>query len=403
MCESHKREISSLAYCHVHKKLSDIRQMCEGCLLSYATEKQSECDTYKSLVGILHKDLDFFIQDESVGQLLPPVSKKPGSSPSVEPSYKDSASDQRCCCCGEPLRVYSSSNLKGGSSHMTRKSKSPSPIPHALVPSPRAASMTPSDLSSSLEKQGKVEGRASSAPPFMDSEEVNEVPRTPSFSRHKLFGVPLSDSVNLSPRWSSRSFKRPLVERMEFAPQESMDVNIGSIEPESLSIMNQLKKQVRLDGKSLLALYMELDEEKSASEVAANNAMAMITRLQAEKAAVQIEALQYQRMMEEQAEYDQEALQETNDLLDKREDELKILEAELEVYRKKFGCLKEGDYQLFKVRVDEEYETLEPHYSFFNGESDSECDILPDYAQNDYQKDTGRVNRSQLVSPEGKK
>lgn len=46
--------------------------------------------------------------------------------------------------------------------------------------------------------------------------------------------------------------------------------------------------------------------------MAAYNAMAMITRLQAEKAAVQMEALQYQRMMEEQAEYDQEILQEMN-------------------------------------------------------------------------------------------
>ncbi|KAK4778582.1 hypothetical protein SAY86_006110 [Trapa natans] len=154
---------------------------------------------------------------------------------------------------------------------------------------------------------------------------------------------------------------------MEFAPQDSMDMNASSNDPENFSIMNQLRKKIRLDGKSLLALYMELDEEKSASEVAANNAMAMITRLQAEKAAVQMEAMQYQRMMEEQTEYDQEALQETNDLLDEREHELNILEAELEVYRKRFGCLKEDDYQLFKD------------------------DILPDntlagYAQNDHQE-----------------
>ncbi|KAK6926045.1 GTD-binding domain [Dillenia turbinata] len=43
------------------------------------------------------------------------------------------------------------------------------------------------------------------------------------------------------------------------------------------------------------------DTERSASAIAANNTNAMITRLQAEKAAVQMEALQYQRMMEEQA------------------------------------------------------------------------------------------------------
>ncbi|KAK7309669.1 hypothetical protein RJT34_06586 [Clitoria ternatea] len=74
------------------------------------------------------------------------------------------------------------------------------------------------------------------------------------------------------------------------------------------------KKQVRLDRKSL----MELDEERSASAVAANNAMAMINRLQADKAAVRMESLQYQRMMEEQAEYDEEVLQATNEMLLKR-------------------------------------------------------------------------------------
>ncbi|KAJ8559888.1 hypothetical protein K7X08_003946 [Anisodus acutangulus] len=82
---------------------------------------------------------------------------------------------------------------------------------------------------------------------------------------------------------------------------------------------------------------MELDEERSASAIAANNAMAMITRLQAEKAAVEMEAFQYQRMMEEQAEYDQEALQFMNDELLKKEDEMKLLQVELETYREKYG------------------------------------------------------------------
>ena len=38
--------------------------MCEGCLLSFATQKESDCDTYKSLIGISHKDLELLIDDE---------------------------------------------------------------------------------------------------------------------------------------------------------------------------------------------------------------------------------------------------------------------------------------------------------------------------------------------------
>jgi len=53
------------------------------------------------------------------------------------------------------------------------------------------------------------------------------------------------------------------------------------------------------------ATSAELEEERSAAAIAANQMMAMINRLQEEKAAIQMEALQYQRMMEEQSEYDQ--------------------------------------------------------------------------------------------------
>lgn len=62
--------------------------------------------------------------------------------------------------------------------------------------------------------------------------------------------------------------------------------------------------------------------------------MAIINRLHEEKAAMQMEALQYQRMMEEQSEFDQEALQLLNELMVKREKENAELEKELEVYRK---------------------------------------------------------------------
>lgn len=233
----------------------------------------------------------------------------------------------------------------------------------------------------------KEDIKAASVPLLTDADEINEALRTPTFSRgNKFFGIPLSDSANVSPRWYSRPLKRSLLEKMELASQEAIDINTSSNDPENHSIVNHLKRQVKLDRKSLMALYMELDEERSASAVAANNAMAMITRLQAEKAAVQMEALQYQRMMEEQAEYDQEALQETNNLLAKREEVMKVLEAELEAYRKKFGCLKEEDFELCKVDVDEEdYENMEPQsYSFLNG--GSECDSPPSSAHTDHSK-----------------
>ncbi|KAL3537798.1 hypothetical protein ACH5RR_001164 [Cinchona calisaya] len=109
----------------------------------------------------------------------------------------------------------------------------------------------------------------------------------------------------------------------------SLDGSIVS-EIEGESAVDRLKRQVEHDRKLLGALYKELEEERSASAVAANQAMAMITRLQEEKAAFHMEALQCVRMMEEQAEYDGEALQKANHLLAEREREIQDLESELE-------------------------------------------------------------------------
>ncbi|KAH7533791.1 myosin-binding protein 3 isoform X2 [Ziziphus jujuba] len=126
-------------------------------------------------------------------------------------------------------------------------------------------------------------------------------------------------------------------ERRESGTKESFYGNVvNQLEgSDVVTTIEALKAALQADRKVLSALYAELEEERSASAIATNQTMAMITRLQEEKAAMQMEALQYQRMMEEQSEYDQEALQLLNDLMVKREKEKQELEKELEVYRKK--------------------------------------------------------------------
>ncbi|KAM7269894.1 hypothetical protein ACFE04_029108 [Oxalis oulophora] len=128
-----------------------------------------------------------------------------------------------------------------------------------------------------------------------------------------------------------------LLERKESGNLEnSLDGSIMSDidSPSGVMTMEKLKTSLRAERKALNMLYAELEEERNASAVAANHTMAMINRLQEEKAAMQMEALQYQRMMEEQSEYDQEALQILNELMLKRERENAELEKELEMYRK---------------------------------------------------------------------
>ncbi|OMO99754.1 hypothetical protein COLO4_13096 [Corchorus olitorius] len=128
-----------------------------------------------------------------------------------------------------------------------------------------------------------------------------------------------------------------LLDRRESQTDDSLDGSVYSdIEgSDGVLTVEKLKSALKTERKALNALYSELEEERSASAVAANQTMAMINRLQEEKAAMQMEALQYQRMMEEQSEYDQEALQLLNELMIKREKEKAELEKELEIYRRK--------------------------------------------------------------------
>ncbi|CAH8356005.1 unnamed protein product [Eruca vesicaria subsp. sativa] len=155
-------------------------------------------------------------------------------------------------------------------------------------------------------------------------------------------GIELLSPRGISPKISSDQETRDLDLDMQLLIQKRMlernesnlsleEVSVSEIEGESES--DRLKRQVDYDRKLLAGLYKELEEERSASAVATNQAMAMITRLQEEKSLFQMEALQNLRMMEEQAEYDMEAIQKLNDLLAEKEKLIQDLEAEIEYFR----------------------------------------------------------------------
>ncbi|GAA0162470.1 hypothetical protein LIER_18558 [Lithospermum erythrorhizon] len=375
LCEVHKKDISSLAYCHIHKKLFDTKKMCETCLLSFATEKDSDCDRYKSLVGILNKEIDCFVEDDQ----------------RVYTNSLNRGGIGKCSCCGEPLNAkvhsknYSRNNsISNGDHHKTRpqsnycRSNSISgSFLQAPTTSPRISWKTEegrnmelphinlseikfvSDNGSKIPGDDTVpvgrklsgsEGLKPITTQILPDFEGFDNDRTNTFSKgNKFFGIPLSDSAQPSPRKRTRRVTLDKLEFIQGITNDSSAIN----EVHGDSIVHHLKKQVCLDRKSLIELYMELDEERNASAIAANNAMAMITRLQAEKASVQMEALQYQRLMDEQAEYDQEALQVMKDALLKREEEIRVLESELEAFREKYGDIKKVGSEICEIDDDD--------------------------------------------------
>ncbi|KNA21312.1 hypothetical protein SOVF_043980 [Spinacia oleracea] len=124
----------------------------------------------------------------------------------------------------------------------------------------------------------------------------------------------------------------PNIERSQSL--EFLEESVSEIEGESL--VDKLRRQVDYDKKCINNLHKELEEERNAAAIAANQAMAMITKLQEDKAALNMEALQYLRMMEEQAEYDVDALEKANDMIAEKEKEIQELEAELDFFRIKY-------------------------------------------------------------------
>ncbi|CAM0883398.1 unnamed protein product [Alopecurus aequalis] len=182
----------------------------------------------------------------------------------------------------------------------------------------------------------------------------------------------LSDSRGLEATWfdpgpSPRAYgrgddlvvqnitKRISIER-NVSGLESLDGSIVS-EMEGESSIDRLRRQIDLDRKSIHLLCRELEEERNAAAIAASQALAMITRLQDEKAAMQMEASHYRRMMEEQAEYDSEALAEANELLTQREQQVEELEAELENYRTQFEGRRPPEKQDHQLLFEEQNTT----------------------------------------------
>ncbi|XP_057767196.1 uncharacterized protein LOC130987616 isoform X2 [Salvia miltiorrhiza] len=91
----------------------------------------------------------------------------------------------------------------------------------------------------------------------------------------------------------------------------------------------------------LQKLYNELDAEREASASAASEALAVILRLQGEKAAVKMEAEHYKRLSEEKICHAEESLAMIEDAVYQKEMEVAALDYQVQAYRHKLlsmGC-----------------------------------------------------------------
>ncbi|XP_076948503.1 myosin-binding protein 2-like [Bidens hawaiensis] len=376
LCEFHSKEVSVLGFCPSHKKLAEIKDFCEDCFschLDFQVKHSDGVDEYEnklkcSCCGLkLHKklcesetcmnqfeekldstsdflpqDLEFFF-DFSGSQLVPIELIDSEESQSIYEANQEQDHEfgdyqkadviiqEHHTPWLESMELeetensivfhakFSESKEKSGIvneevQETTIDTKKPDPNfeskvsletkIHVLETCVEESSSYSHDLHLKIEN-GFLDSKNSSE--TLNKNEDEKVPATPT-SIKKFF----------------------MFERKDSRAEESLDGSLMS-EMEGGDPVNTTEKLKS----ALHALKAELEEERSASAIAASETMAMITRLQEEKAAMQMEALQYQRMMEEQSEYDQEALQLLNELMNKKEKELEMYKNKVADYEAK--------------------------------------------------------------------
>ncbi|XP_018488865.1 myosin-binding protein 3 [Raphanus sativus] len=119
----------------------------------------------------------------------------------------------------------------------------------------------------------------------------------------------------------------------EQVKSSSSSANLCFVRNVEEKTVNELEEALKQERAARAAVCVELDKERNAAASAADEAMAMIHRLQDEKAAVEMEAMQFQRMVEERSTFDAEEMVILKDILIRREREKYFLEKEVEAYR----------------------------------------------------------------------
>ncbi|CAL5358253.1 unnamed protein product [Camellia sinensis] len=129
-------------------------------------------------------------------------------------------------------------------------------------------------------------------------------------------------------------------------------------EDEEVDVM-ALRKLMRIERQKANAAYLELEKERLAAATAAEEAMAMILKLQNDKSLIEMEANQYQRLTEEKQLHDQEVIHSLRWIVMKHESERGLLEDQLRFFRQKLKLSMEG-YE------GDQSEGIHESLSFFN-------------------------------------
>ncbi|XP_061359995.1 protein FLOURY 1-like [Gastrolobium bilobum] len=145
-------------------------------------------------------------------------------------------------------------------------------------------------------------------------------------------------------------------------------------EDEVLDVM-ALRKFVKIQRQKANAACAELEEERTASSSSAEEAMAMILRLQNEKSSAEIQANQFRRMAEHELEHDQEVIESLQWTITQQETQRSLLEDQMGIYREELKqYLSDDEINQLELDVSKDLES-DPNDSVANS-SETESQTL---------------------------
>nr|XP_007159168.1 hypothetical protein PHAVU_002G214800g [Phaseolus vulgaris]ESW31162.1 hypothetical protein PHAVU_002G214800g [Phaseolus vulgaris] len=126
-------------------------------------------------------------------------------------------------------------------------------------------------------------------------------------------------------------------------------------EEEEFDVMT-LRKLVKTERVKANAACTDLETERTAAASSAEEAMAMILRLQNEKSAAEIQATQFRRMAEQKLDYDQEVIESLQWTITQHEVQKCDLEDQVEICREDLRqFMRDEDIEKLEVEVSRDY------------------------------------------------
>lgn len=280
VCEAHATEISNMSYCSTHNKLAEAKNLCIHCWSSRPPRD-----------GAVVSSTAAFCTWMTGGE--------------------GDDDNSRCSCCDQifnrPVYPHHSMTMSKNSLDFILEYFQKNKIMTDDDDHKRKKAEIVEECVSNLEVQ-ELDSLQTSDDPFSNlgcNEDDDELLDSDRFICIELINTDIAAADDVD------SPSKPTGE-----DEEQLE-NLGARSRDQIDDVEALKTKIEAQEKALKELYAE---RRAAAE---------------EKAAMQMEAAQYQRMMEEQAEYDQEALLLLNDLMLKREREKRELEKELEMIRRR--------------------------------------------------------------------